>query len=186
LADNNKKVKLVMDELNDALSIHNAGLVILAPFLPRFFQQLGMLEDDFFSTEADEERAVHLLQYLVSGQQETPEHLLVFNKILCGLPLDYPVSSSIEVTAAEESVANSLLHSVLQNWEKMSNSSVDNLRASFLLREGILVERENEWALRVQEVGFDILLSFLPWTISIINLPWMMRGVVVDWKTSMA
>lgn len=170
-----------MDELNDALYIHNAGLVILAPFLPRFFQQLGMLEDDFFSTEVDAERAVHLLQYLVSGRQETPEHLLVFNKILCGLPLDYPVSSFIEITEAENSMARSLLNAVLQNWDKMSNSSVENLRDSFLLREGLLKEKEDHWGLVVESKSYDILLSFLPWKISVIHLPWMEKRVEVEW-----
>jgi hypothetical protein len=82
------------------------------------------------------------------------------------------------------SVARSLLHAVLQNWEKMSNSTVDNLRGSFLLREGLLVEEESHWALTVEQRCFDIILSFLPWSISFINLPWMEKGVAVDWSTS--
>lgn len=174
-----------MDELNDALPIHNAGLVILAPFLPRFFQQLGMVEDGFFITASDAERAVHLLQYLGTGQQETEEYLLAFNKILCGLPLDTPVPSYIEITAEEDSVARSLLNAVLQNWEQMKNSTLENLRGSFLLREGFLKEEEDHWGLVVEPKGFDIILSFLPWTISVVHLPWMEKRVEVDWKTSM-
>jgi len=174
-----------MDEFNDPIYIPNAGLVILAPFLPRFFQQLGMVEDGSFIPASDAERAVHLLQYLGTGQQETEEYLLVFNKILCGLPLDHPVPSSIEITEEEASLADSLLIAVLQNWEKMSNSTIESLRGSFLLRDGRLEEEEDRWGLVVQPAGYDILLSFLPWTISIINLPWMMKGVAVDWKTSM-
>ncbi|WP_367391966.1 contractile injection system tape measure protein [Lewinella sp. LCG006] len=174
-----------MDELNDGLYIDNAGLVILAPFLPRFFQQLGMVEDGSFITASDAERAVLLLQYLATGQQKTEEHLLLFNKILCGLPLDYPVPSSIEITEEEASMVRSLLNAVLQNWDKMSNSSVDNLRASFLLREGLLKEEEDHWGLVVEPKGYDIILSFLPWTISVVHLPWMEKRVEVDWKTSM-
>lgn len=172
-----------MDELNDGLYIHNAGLVILAPFLPRFFQQLGMVEDDFFITEADAERAVHLLQYLASGQQETEEHLLLFNKILCGLPPDTPVSSGIEITEEETSLAYSLLSSVLQNWEIMKNSSVENLRGAFLLRDGRLVEETDRWWLLVEPKSYDIIVDYLPWTISVIHLPWMEKRVEVEWKT---
>ena len=143
-----------------------------------------MVEDGFFITEADAERAVHLLQYLATGQQETEEHLLLFNKILCGLSLDTPVSSSIEITEEEASVARLLLNSVLQNWDKMSNSTIENLRGSFLLRDGRLKEEEDHWGLVVQSAGYDILLSFLPWTISVIHLPWMEKRVEVEWRTT--
>lgn len=173
-----------MDEFNETIYISNAGLVILAPFLPRFFQQLGRMEDGSFITAADAERAVHLLQYLASGQQETEEYLLAFNKILCGLPLDHPVPSSIEITAEETDMVNSLLSAVLQNWEKMSNSTIENLRGSFLLRDGRLEEEGDRSRLRVESKGFDILLSFLPWTISVVHLPWMEKRVEVEWRTA--
>lgn len=173
-----------MDELDDALYINNAGLVILAPYLFQFFQRLDMMGDSSFNTEADAKRAVHLLQYLATGQQETPEHLLPFNKILCGLPLDHPVLSSIEITEEEASVANSLLIAVLQNWEKMQNSSVENLRASFLIRDGRLLAEEDNWPLRVDSKAYDVLLNFLPWSITPIKLLWMEKRVEVEWKTA--
>jgi len=66
----------------------DAGLIILWPFLPRFFRSLGLLEDKQFVDEAAAHRAAGLLQYLADGQPEAPEYLLIFNKILCGLPWD--------------------------------------------------------------------------------------------------
>ncbi|MGH1434790.1 MAG: contractile injection system tape measure protein [Lewinella sp.] len=174
-----------MDEIKDALYINNAGLVILAPYLPRFFEMLEMMEGNFFRTEGDAERAVHLLQYLATGQQETPEHLLVFNKILCGLPLDHPVPSFVEITESEASIVDSLLNGVLQNWDKMKDSTPENLRGSFLIRDGRLEEKGEHWALTVDSKAYDMLLNFLPWTISIVNLPCMKKRVEVDWKTSM-
>lgn len=174
-----------MDELDEAVFIHNSGLVILAPFLQRYFSTLNMLEEGRFRDETTAVRAVHLLQFLVSGQQETPEHLLVFNKVLCGLPLSTPVPLSIEVTEEEEEITGQLLNSVLQNWEKMGNSTVENLRASFLLREGRLLEKNEHWELRVENKGYDLLLQYLPWTISIISLPWVEKRIEVNWEAKM-
>lgn len=74
-----------------------------------------------------------------------------------------------------------MLDAVLQNWDKMSNSTVENLRGSFLLRNAMLLE-EDTWSLQVESAGYDVILSFLPWTISIINLPWMSKRVETEWK----
>jgi hypothetical protein len=175
-----------VDELDDAIFINNSGLVILAPFLPRYFDLLGMVKDRAFVDEQAAIRAVQLLQYLVSGQSETEEYLLVFNKVLCGLPISTPVPASIELSEQELEISRQLLHSVLQNWDKMSNSSVDNLRGSFLLRDGRLDESDDKWQLIVESAGYDVILSFLPWTISIISLPWMEKQLYVDWSTQIS
>jgi hypothetical protein len=76
------------------------------------------------------------------------------------------------------------LNAILQNWDKMSTSTIDNLRGSFILRDGLLLEQEEHWSLEVESKGFDIILSFLPWTISIISLPWMEKRLEVDWETN--
>ena len=53
--------------LDEAIYIHNAGLVLVAPFLKRFFQTLGMLEENTFASVDQATRAVHLLQYLIDA-----------------------------------------------------------------------------------------------------------------------
>ncbi|PSR12218.1 MAG: hypothetical protein DA408_11685 [Bacteroidetes bacterium] len=159
------------------------SLVLVAPFLERFFQTLEMLDDNTFATVDQATRAVHLLQYLVSGQSDTAEHLLVFNKILCGLPINLPVPRSIELTQEEVELVNFLLQTVLQNWEIMKNSSVENLRGAFLLRDGRLVEEQGRWVLVVEAKSYDIVVDYLPWTISVLQLPWMEKRIEVDWKT---
>lgn len=169
--------------MEDYLYIHNAGLVILSPFLPRYFSQLDMLEDEQFRSLEDAHRAVLLLQYLCSEQTETPEHMLVFNKVLCGLSVDDPVPSRIELTDSEKEVSHLLLNSVLQNWEQMKNSSVDNLRGAFILRDGRLKENENSRTLDVEPKPFDLILDYLPWTLSIISFPWMTNKIDVVWRT---
>lgn len=167
----------------EALFISNAGLVLLSPFLPRYFETLGILENKAFKDVEAATRAVHLLQYLATGQTETAEHLLVFNKILCGLPIESPIPLGIDITQEEIDLSASLLNAVLQNWEMMKNSSVENLCGSFILREGRLLEEKDRWDLYVEHKPFDLVLSSLPWTISMINLPWMQKRIDVEWQT---
>ena len=73
---------------NSELFIENAGLVILWPYLTRFFQSLELIEGKQFVSETAAHKSAILLQYLADGQLDTPEYLLVFNKILCGLSWD--------------------------------------------------------------------------------------------------
>ncbi|MEL7248112.1 MAG: contractile injection system tape measure protein [Bacteroidota bacterium] len=169
--------------IDQALFITNAGLVLLAPFLGRYFSLLEMTTEDGALLPEAADRAVHLLQYLVSGRSETTEDLLVLNKVFCGLPVETPVSAGIELTEQEIEVSEFLLKSVLQNWSIMSNSSIDNLRGSFLLRAGKLVEEEDRWLLMVESAAYDIALTSLPWTFSMVMLPWMQKRVEVEWNT---
>lgn len=173
----------VMDE---PLYIHNSGLVILAPYLPRYFDMLGMLDGKVFPDEATAARAALLLEYLASGRAEVPEYELAFNKVLCGLQIDTPLPASIELTDEETEISRQILNAILQNWDKMSGSTVENLQGSFLLRAGLLRQGEDAWSLNVESAGFDVLLSFIPWTISLVSLPWMERRLEVDWKTSVS
>ena len=75
-----------------------------------------------------------------------------------------------------------MLNAVLQNWEMMKNSTVENLRGSFLLREGRLTVEADAWQLQVEPKAYDITLDYLPWSISTVRLPWMENSVLVDWR----
>jgi hypothetical protein len=169
--------------VDDAVYIFNAGLVILHPYLSRYFDVLGLMEGREFRDEESADRAVHLLQYLATRQTETPEYMLVLNKILCGLPVDMPVTPGIIMTDNEVEVSESLLRGVLQNWKRMENSSIDNLSGAFLVREGRLIEKEDRWSLHVKSRAYDILLEFMPWGFSRIKLSWMPKRIDVEWKT---
>jgi|GEM_PF-1376676 len=182
--DNLETVDTAGETLEEAVFVSNAGLILLSPFLPRYFETLGMLRNKAFKDVEAATRAVHLLQYLATGQTETAEHLLVFNKILCALPIESPIPIAIEITQEEVDLSASLLNAVLQNWEIMKNSSIENLCGSFLLREGRLLEEKDRWDLHVEHKPFDLVLSSLPWTISMINLPWMQKRIDVEWRTT--
>lgn len=163
--------------------IHNSGLVILAAFLPRYFGLLDMLDGATFRSEEDAIRGALLLEYLASGRTEVEEHELAFNKVLCGLEVATPVPTTLEPTEQEVEISEQVLNAILQNWDKMSNSTVENLRGSFILREGLLREHDAHWSLQVTSAGYDIILSFLPWTISVISLPWVDKWLEVEWNT---
>lgn len=103
---------------------------------------------------------------------------------MCGLPLETPVPDTLYLSDEELELSRSLLNAVIHSWDKISNSTVENLRSSFLVREGRLDEVDDFWSLTVESKAYNILLGFLPWTISIIKLPWMEKQVQVTWQTN--
>jgi hypothetical protein len=164
------------------LYIRNAGLVLLHPFINRFFSMLKLVEKRKFISEEAKEKAVHILQYLIFEKSDMPEFELTLNKILCGIPPVMPVKSSVLLSPEEHDLSISLLKGVIENWAILKNSSVENLRASFLLRDGKLTKEPDGWRLRVEQKGFDVLLKQIPWSYSTVKLPWMNEVIHVDWN----
>jgi Contractile injection system tape measure protein len=162
--------------------ISNAGLVLLWPFLQPYFQRLVLLDKNAFRDEQAQTRAVYLLQYLTTGVLEAPEHQLLLNKILAGAEVEQPVECPAPITEAEEALSGQLLEGVLKNWKKLNNTSVQGLRASFLVREGKLLLKDDAWSLTVSAKGYDILLDSLPWALTLVRLPWMKTRVHVKWR----
>ncbi|MBS1532901.1 MAG: hypothetical protein JSU01_21555, partial [Bacteroidetes bacterium] len=171
---------LLADDKN-AIYIANAGLVLLAPFLPVYLVRLGLVQAGKFIDPEKQLRAVHLLQYLVTGSIGYPEHELVLNKILCNLPVEEPLPLDIDITEHELEVSDEMLKAVLNSWEKLKNTSIEGFRASFLRRNGALVYKDEAWNLRVEQRGYDVLLQTLPWTIGMIKTPWMDNFLYVEW-----
>ena len=168
--------------LGEPIYIFNAGLVLLWPYLGRFFDMLGMLENRKFRDEETAARAVHLLQYLVQGHTEAPEYHLVLNKILCGVNTAHPLLREVALTEDETALGDNLLHGVTQNWSMLSNSSIDTLRETFLQREGRLINKTDSWSLKVETKSYDMMLDTLPWNISTIMLSWMEKVLYVEWR----
>lgn len=163
------------------LLIHNAGLVLLGPFLQRYFARLAMLEGQAFKSEDEAIRGVQLLQFLATGHHEMQEHQLVFNKILCGLPLATFIPFKIELTEEERQVSESLLRGVLSNWGKIKTQSIDALREGFLQRSGYLEEHASGWKLAVVRKAQDVLVDMIPWGYSMIKMPWMTKSLSTQW-----
>lgn len=167
--------------IKEEIYIQNAGLVILFPFISRYFSLVDLLKGDEFKDIDAQKRAVLLLQYILTEQNEAPEHELVLNKILTGLPIAEPIPLEIELTEKEIDISTKLLKGVLGQWKKLGSSSIRHLRGSFLLREGRLIEEESGWKLRVEQKAYDMLLDSMPWSFSMISFPWMKKVLYVEW-----
>lgn len=168
-------------EKNTRLFIPNAGLVILHPFFGTYFTRLGLMEANVFLSEQTKERAVLLLQYLATGRTKFEEYELILNKILCGLPIEQSVTLEMELTEQEMALTDELFEVLRQRWDKVKNSSVEGIRASFILREGALELIEEQWNLRVEQRGYDLLLQTLPWAFGFIKTSWMNQILTVEW-----
>ena len=166
--------------VHDKFVLENSGLVLLWPFLPQLFQQLNLLKDKRFNSEAEALHAVGLLEYLVNGHKDILIGNLFLNKLLCNIPYNYQIEKPKILTIAEAEECDTLLNNVISNWKAFKNTSIDGLRHTFLKRRGEL-QLEEKAVLKIEACSIDVLLDSLPWNISIINLPWMDIALYVDW-----
>ena len=161
--------------------ISNAGLILIATYLPEFFDRLGLLEKGEFVRKSVQVRAVFILHYLCMGTEEAPEYILPLNKILCGLSLEEPLPLFMAITETEKQECEELLQEVIVNWQKPGSLSTDGLRESFLVRDAILSAENKGWKLTVERRGYDVLLDSMPWSFSHIKLSWMQELITIEW-----
>ena len=166
----------------EGITVYNAGLILLWPFLARYFSMLELANSKDFLGDAERARAIQLTQYLVTGKTEIEEWNLSLNKILCGADLNFPIEPTLDITLEEEGLSDKMLKGALQNWPKLKNTKPDTFQETFLRREGRLYKRDNRWELIVEKKAYDMLLSSLPWNISMIKLNWMTDRLVVEWN----
>ncbi|MGS0755737.1 contractile injection system tape measure protein [Roseateles sp. GG27B] len=74
-----------------------------------------------------------------------------------------------------------MLAAVRNHWKALENTSAEGLRLSFLQRRGLLRRAEGAWQLHLQAEAFDVLFDLLPWSISLVKLPWMPLPLMVEW-----
>ena len=169
------------DKLDGWQYIPNAGIVLLHPFLKRFFTALKLVKENEFIDKSAQQRAVHLLQYLATGETGLPEYELLLPKLLCGIPFAIPIEQGIKLKNTEKKEATNLLNAVIENWGVLGTTSPDGLREGFFQRDGKLQYKNNNWYLEVEKKAIDVLLTKLPWGIGMIKLPWMPDLLRVDW-----
>ena len=167
---------------SEEISVSNAGLVLIHPFLRYFFEGLNLLDNDLkFKSKTETFKAIHLLQYIVTGEETTMETELPLNKILCGLELTEPVPKSVMLLKEEKEECAFLIKTVLERWEALKTSNHEALRETYLQRDGILKKSGMSWSLTVERNTFDIMLEKLPWSINLIKLPWLTQIIYVEW-----
>ncbi|MER0216699.1 MAG: hypothetical protein DU481_11060, partial [Nitrosomonas sp.] len=170
-------------DVTEEIYIDNAGQVLAAPYLPRLFSMLKLVEEGAFVDRQAAERAVHLLQFMVNEQTQSPEYQLTLNKILCGVSTGIPICREIAISAQEQETIEGLMRGMIQNWKTIGNTSISGLRETFLRRKGKLqLKEDGMWYLTVEPGVFDMLLDSLPWSFSVIKHSWMERAVHVTWR----
>lgn len=167
----------------EQLYIYNAGLALIWPFVGTLFTKLGYIKDKQFTDKSNQFRAVHLLQYIIDGGDTSPEFVLVFNKLICGMPLSDPLDMFVTLTNQEKKEADQFLESIKNKWKEMKNTSLATFRDSFLKREGTLTFDEKNWKLKVESKPIDVLLRKLPWGFSLIKFHWIDYIIFVEWTT---
>jgi len=167
------------------VAVRDAGLVLLHPFLPRFFARLGLTDARGQLLADARDRAVHLLYFLAHGACSTFEPDLALEKVLCGLSMDEPVGPApVDESACRE--AESLLAAAIDHWSALRTTSPDGLRGAFLRRDGRLSLSERTAMLVIERRAYDVLLGRLPWGLSKVRLPWMPWLLEVNWPPATA
>ena len=167
---------------NDGIFIVNAGIVLAHSFIGFLFKRLGLVEANNFKDADAQIKAIFLLHYLSTGNTTAAEHELVLCKLLCAYPINTPIPSEQIFLQAEFEEANNMLVALLQQWNKLQNTSIEGLRESFLQRKGKIFTKGERVIVQVEQSSLDILLDYLPWNLSIIKLPWMKEIVHVEWR----
>ncbi len=185
---------------NDGYLAHDAGLVLVHPFLTRFLElrggivQLAELEGNERGiaekgkrqlAEAQLPRAAALLYSVLYGNTAPLEFELTTLKVLLGLSPTEPLLISPGLLSSEdEEAVDQLLTEVISHWSALGKTTINGLRASFLQRQGSLRKIAQGWQLRVEHRGFDLLLGQLPWGMSIVKLPWMPEPIFIEWAAA--
>lgn len=181
LTSNKVKPAPKQPEKEVSIYVKNAGLVLLWPFIPRFFQNLGLVEGREFVSPEAHGRAVLFLQYLADPDPEFAEHLLPLCKLLCAYPDDRPITLALDPSEDEIELCEGLLGTVPSHHPAMKNMRVEGFRTAWLQREGCLKPRHDHVLLHVEKQAYDILLEQLPWSIRVIRLPWMHTAILTEW-----
>jgi hypothetical protein len=181
-ADRDRVETATVQTAEDVWYVGHAGLVLLHPFFPRFFAKLELLDAQRqFRTPEARERAVHLLYFLGSGMEHPDEHATLLCKLICGVPFEQPIHRELALRDEEKAEANALLAAAIAHWGKLGSTSAAGLREGFLARDGKIARTSTGFVLTVEQRAIDVLLDHLPWTLSIVRLPWMARPLLVNW-----
>lgn len=171
--------KQIMDD--GQVYIANAGMVLLHPFIPTLFARAGLMNDKIFMNKHSQAKAALLLQYAVTGKEQSFEHELVLNKILIGMPVEDVLDINIALTDEDKELTREMIKAIMQQWDKMKNTSLEGFTQSFLLREGYIYQKDDAWVLRVEQRAYDLLLDTIPWSFRMIKFSWMNKPLNIEW-----
>ncbi|HEX2873660.1 MAG TPA: contractile injection system tape measure protein [Polyangiaceae bacterium] len=163
--------------------VTNCGLILLWPFLERYFERQGLCTPTRkFLDWAAQSRAVRLLELLASGDPEPPEFRLPLAKLLCGMTPDAELCETQPTEDSHFVEAERLLAAAIDRIPGLQDLSIAVFRQLFLQRAGVLEASAGAWSLRVESEAQDVALSRAPWSWEWVRLPWMPDPIRVDWR----
>ena len=169
----------------EELYVDDAGVVILWPFLERFFTRVRLLSSDpsvrAFADEHTQGRAIALLAYVGLAQPEPLEYQLSLAKVLCGCGPTDPVALPNELKPEEQTECEHLLAAVIDHAPVLGSMAIPGFRTAFLQRPGALSITGGHFRLRVEHQPHDPVLYRFAWSWQWIKLPWMAEPLYVDW-----
>jgi hypothetical protein len=163
--------------------IHNAGIVLLAPFFSQLFKVLEWTENGAWKTETEMSLAVRLIGQIGTGADEDWEYNWVIAKILCGMLPETVIDCETPLPKEALDLSVSMMEAAIDQWKVLKSTTPAGLCELFIHRDGKL-SRDDEgtgWRLQVEKKSQDALLERLPWGISVIRLPWMKDMLLVEW-----
>lgn len=165
------------------IAVGNAGLILLHPYIVRLFTVTGVVVDGTLR-DTSRSRAAALLHRLATGRDEIHELELGLVKLLVGVAPDesFPIADGL-LLANDADECTALLEAVVEHWSILKRTSIGALRASFLQRAALLRRVEHGWSLHPETAPYDVLLDSLPWSFSVVRLPWMPEPVHTEWTT---
>lgn len=162
----------------------NAGIVLMAAFLPALFESLHLLNTDgLFIDEPAQHKAIHVLYWMATGDDVFDESQSIVPKVLCGLDPQSRMDVNMLLSAHDISEVTDLLHHAMEYWQHNGKAifhSIDGLRDHFLQRNGKL-DVTSGMHLTIEKAAIDILLSSLPWTYSMVKHRWMTAMLHSEW-----
>ncbi len=158
---------------------NHVGILLLYPFLKYFFNKIALLSNDNLLT--DPELAVHILHYIVTGNTQSPECDMSFEKYLCNIHIETPINRERIITAEHKKEVALLFKAVKSNWSSIAQFSVIMIQNEFLKRPGKLIDINEGAKIIVERRGLDILMEKMDWGIGLIKLPWKDEFIYVNW-----
>jgi len=205
-----RKPKAASTEKATVAAISAAGLVLLWPFLARWWSAMGYTEKGAFRDAGAQCRAVKCLDGLAGAASTATgfSHPTV-SALLCGLPLDAAFLLQVERAPAPASAPQSERHirhpgaqcdppeKALSNAEHrhltawrdslpallpgLERCGPQDIKSLFLQRPGTVRTQNGVLTLHVERDASDILLRSIPWPMQQLVLPWLKTPLKIDW-----
>ncbi|RAY96054.1 hypothetical protein DP187_23950 [Enterobacter cloacae] len=161
--------------------INDAGLVLLWPFMPELFRQLGLVNNKRFINTHAQQLAALCLDWLSRGESE-PMTLPTVSRRLCGLSSS-DINEGIDLEEDIRQKLNVWLTGMSQilpaKWQKLSSGDI---RQWFLQRQGWCSPNPENTTIYIQPAVFDVLLNDWPWPTELVAVPWLEQPLTIRWS----